>query len=232
MPLMMNKLSTGKGDVNVDVQCTDVCSDVCTQVPQKVCNDVPYQTQVCSKVPAPETKQVCNRICTKTTTREEQIETPSTVVSTGKGKGGDSMVMVSAGKGHRKLSGTEMLPLLAVGHLAGKAVVAKAAGAVIGAKAFAATAAVHSGKGVAMEAPQEDVQCQDVCNDVQIMKYETQCQQVQQMKTKCDIVMNQQCNKVCKPSCKKITTTTTTTTQALSMGKGGQQVMMSYGKGH
>lgn len=35
-----------------------------------------------------------------------------------------------------------------------------------------------------------------VCNDVQIMKYETQCQQVQQMKTKCDIVMNQQCNKV------------------------------------
>lgn len=46
MPLMMNKLSTGKGDVNVDVQCTDVCSDMCTQVPQKVCNDVPYQTQV------------------------------------------------------------------------------------------------------------------------------------------------------------------------------------------
>lgn len=38
---------------------------------------------------------------------------------------------------------------------------------------------------------------------------------------------------VCKPSCKKITTTTTTTTQALSLGKGGQQVMMSYaGKGH
>lgn len=46
MPLVMNKLSTGKGDVNVDVQCTDVCSDMCTQVPQKVCNDVPYQTQV------------------------------------------------------------------------------------------------------------------------------------------------------------------------------------------
>lgn len=119
--------------------------------------------QVCNKVPAPETKQVCNRICTKTTTREEQIETPSTVVSTGKGKGGDSMVMVSAGKGHRKLAGTEaMLPFLAVGHLAGKALVAKAAGAVIGAKAVAATAAVHTGKGVAMEAPQEDVQCQDV----------------------------------------------------------------------
>lgn len=36
----------GKGDVDVDVQCTDVCSDVCTPVPQKVCNDLPYQTQV------------------------------------------------------------------------------------------------------------------------------------------------------------------------------------------
>lgn len=51
MPLVMNKLSTGKGDVNVDVQCTDVCSDVCTPVPQKVCNDVPYQTQVRRKRP-------------------------------------------------------------------------------------------------------------------------------------------------------------------------------------
>lgn len=47
MPKMM---STGKGagDVNVDVQCNDVCSDVCTPVPQKVCNEVPYQTQVCT----------------------------------------------------------------------------------------------------------------------------------------------------------------------------------------
>lgn len=36
----------GKGDTNVDVQCNDVCNDVCTPVPQKVCNDVPYQTQV------------------------------------------------------------------------------------------------------------------------------------------------------------------------------------------
>jgi hypothetical protein len=43
IPKMM---STGKGDVNVDVQCNDVCSDVCTPVPQKICNDVPYQTQV------------------------------------------------------------------------------------------------------------------------------------------------------------------------------------------
>jgi hypothetical protein len=36
----------GKGDTNVDVQCNDVCNDVCTPVPQKICNDVPYQTQV------------------------------------------------------------------------------------------------------------------------------------------------------------------------------------------
>lgn len=45
MPMAM---STGKGggDVNVDVQCTDVCNDVCTPVPSKVCNEVPYQTQV------------------------------------------------------------------------------------------------------------------------------------------------------------------------------------------
>lgn len=120
--------------------------------------------QVCNKVPVPKTKQVCNRICTKTTTREEQIDTPSTVVSTG--KGGDQMVMqMSAGKGHRKLAnaeGTEMLPLMALGHLAGKALIAKAAGVAIGAKAVAAAGEMHAGKGVAMEAPQEDVQCQDV----------------------------------------------------------------------
>jgi hypothetical protein len=35
-----------------------------------------------------------------------------------------------------------------------------------------------------------------VCNDVQVMKYDTQCQMVTNMKTKCDIIMNQQCNKV------------------------------------
>jgi hypothetical protein len=49
-PTIMHGMSTGKGavpaDVNVDVQCTDVCSDVCTPVPQKVCNEVPYQSQV------------------------------------------------------------------------------------------------------------------------------------------------------------------------------------------
>lgn len=47
---IMHSMSAGKGavpaDVNVDVQCTDVCRDVCTPVPQKVCNEVPYQTQV------------------------------------------------------------------------------------------------------------------------------------------------------------------------------------------
>jgi hypothetical protein len=55
-----------------------------------------------------------------------------------------------------------MLPLLAAGHLAGKALVAKAAGAVIGAKAIAGAAAMHSGKGAVVNMPQEDVQCQDV----------------------------------------------------------------------
>lgn len=44
--VMAPQMHAGKGDVNVDVQCTDVCNDVCTPVPQKVCNDVPYQTQV------------------------------------------------------------------------------------------------------------------------------------------------------------------------------------------
>ena len=44
--VMAPQMHTGKGDVNVDVQCTDVCNDVCTPIPQKVCNDVPYQTQV------------------------------------------------------------------------------------------------------------------------------------------------------------------------------------------
>lgn len=39
-------MSTGKGDVTTDVQCTQACKDVCVPVPNKVCNDVPYQTQV------------------------------------------------------------------------------------------------------------------------------------------------------------------------------------------
>lgn len=92
----------------------------------------------------------------------ETIDTPSKVVSTG--KGGEQQIMVSLGKGHRKLAGAdnaEMLPLLAVGHLAGKAMVVKAAGAVMGAKAIAGAAVMHSGKG-AVNMPQEDVQCQDV----------------------------------------------------------------------
>lgn len=50
--------------------------------------------------------------------------------------------------------------------------------------------------------------------------------------TPCVVCLSVAVVQVCKPSCKKITTTTTTTTQALSMGKGGQQVMMSYGQGH
>lgn len=123
------------------------------------CSPLP---QVCNKVPVPKTKQVCNRICTKTTTTTEQMTTEPTVMSSGKG----GQVVVSTGKG-RKMLGTEsadMLPLVAAGHLAGKALVAKAAGAFIGAKAVAGAAAVsHSGKGgVVMQAPQEDVQCNDV----------------------------------------------------------------------
>jgi hypothetical protein len=85
------------------------------------------------------------------------------VVSTG--KGGEQIMVSHSGKGHRKLAGAdnaEMLPLLAAGHLAGKALVAKAAGAVIGAKAIAGAAAMHSGKGAVVNMPQEDVQCQDV----------------------------------------------------------------------
>lgn len=40
-------IGKGKGgDVNVDVQCQDVCNDVCVPVPNKVCSEVPFQTQV------------------------------------------------------------------------------------------------------------------------------------------------------------------------------------------
>lgn len=38
--------------------------------------------------------------------------------------------------------------------------------------------------------------CVQVCNDVQIMTYETQCQMVTNTKTKCDIIMQQRCDKV------------------------------------
>lgn len=46
--IMTGAMSTGKGgnDVDVDVQCTDVCNDVCIPIPNKVCGEVPYQTQV------------------------------------------------------------------------------------------------------------------------------------------------------------------------------------------
>lgn len=70
-----------------------------------------------------------------------------------------------------------------------------------------------------------------VCNDVQVTVYEEQCGMVTNTRTKCDIIFSQQCQKVCKPSCKKITTTTTTTTMPISTGKG-MPVMMSMGKGH
>jgi hypothetical protein len=256
--------------------------------------------QVCNKVPVPKTKQVCNRICTKTTTMTEQIATEPTVVG-GKGKG--QAVMVTAGKGRKMLGAesAEMLPLLAAGHIAGKAMFAKAAGAVMATKAVAGAAVVShagKGKGMVMQAPQEDVQCNDVsvgpsmqhfqacsnsianytrmgsksagydtvhcfglllfiqrsfcirqccadwlmqqqppsrlrrphhkpgwlccqscaqvlmcgncccarvlrclqvCNDVQYNTYETQCQMVTNTKTKCDIIMQQRCDKVRAP---------------------------------
>lgn len=215
----------------MDVQCTDVCNDVCTPVPQKVCNDVPYQTQVCNKVPVPKTKQICNRICTKTTTYQETINTTPQVVSSG--KGGENMVMVSAGKGHRRLAGaqnTDGLPLL--GHLAGKAMLAGKIATVAAAAPVmsAGKGVVSTGKGVSAPAPQTDVQCNDVCNDVQITEYQTQCNMVTNTKTKCDIVFQQKCDKVCRPNCRKITTVTSTTTTAVSTGKGTP--MVSMGKGH
>jgi hypothetical protein len=35
-----------------------------------------------------------------------------------------------------------------------------------------------------------------VCNDVQMTAYETQCQMITNTKTKCDIVFSQKCDKV------------------------------------
>ena len=75
--------------------------------------------------------------------------------------------MVTAGKGRKMLGAesAEMLPLMAAGHIAGKAMFAKAAGAVMATKAVAGAAVVShagKGKGMVMQAPQEDVQCNDV----------------------------------------------------------------------
>jgi len=86
------------------------------------------------------------------------------------------------------------------------------------------------GKGAVVSQPQTDVQCNDVCNDVQITEYQTQCNMVTNMKTKCDIVFAQKCDKVCRPNCRKITTVTSTTTTAVVTGKGAPVVSM--GKGH
>jgi len=114
--------------------------------------------QVCNKVPVPKTKQICNRICTKTTTYQESIATTPQVVSSG--KGGESMVMVSSGKGHRRLAGVDNadgLPLL--GHLAGKAFLA---GKIAHVAAAAPVMAQGKGKGATVSQPQTDVQCNDV----------------------------------------------------------------------
>lgn len=66
------------------------------------------------------------------------------------------MVMVSTGKGHRKLAGADSADMLPLPLLAGKALIAKAAGAMIGAKVVA------GGAMMAHAAPQTDVQCNDV----------------------------------------------------------------------
>jgi hypothetical protein len=91
-------------------------------------------------------------VCTKTTVTTEQMPTASTVTSTGKG----GAVMVSTGKGHRRLAGADSADMLPLPLLAGKALIAKAAGAVVGAKVFA------GGAMVAHSLPQTDVQCNDV----------------------------------------------------------------------
>lgn len=58
--------------------------------------------------------------------------------------------------------------------------------------------------------PQVDTNCQDICNDVPYTVYQTQCKAITKTKTMCDIVYQQQCQKVCKPVCQKVTTVTTT----------------------
>ncbi|WIA18870.1 hypothetical protein OEZ85_003543 [Tetradesmus obliquus] len=207
--LIMGKgqmLGKGKGgDVNVDVQCQQACKDECYPIPQKVCNDVPYQTQACQKVPVTLTKQKCDRVCTTTTTTTE-------AVSSGKGKG---MVMpvMSLGKGKGR-------HLLSKDSLIHKNKWLK--GAAMG-KGYMAAASY--GKGAM---PQVDTNCQDICNDVPYTVYQTQCKAITKTKTMCDIVYQQQCQKVCKPICQKVTTVTTT--QTISTGKG-MPVMMGKGKG-
>lgn len=114
--------------------------------------------QVCQKVPVQKTKQICNHICTKTTTVTETINTTPTVMSSG--KGGEAVVTVSTGKGHRRLAGTDAIDMLPLPLIVGKAMLAK----VVGAKAVAGAAVISKGKGaeVVAAAPQEDVQCNDV----------------------------------------------------------------------
>jgi hypothetical protein len=58
--------------------------------------------------------------------------------------------------------------------------------------------------------PQVDTNCQDICNDVPYTTWQNDCKTITKTKTMCDIVYQQQCQKVCKPICQKVTTVTTT----------------------
>eukprot|EP00775_Hariotina_reticulata_P004218 gene4218-4467_t len=179
---MIPHLGKGVGpDVDVDVQCQQVCNDVCSQVPQKVCNDIQVPVQSCQKVPVQSTKQVCQRVCTQTYTQQ---------INSGKG-----MPITSFGKGRRLMGVIGSL-------LTGKSMVAGKGGQLV------------------------DSNCNDVCNDVPITTYTTQCSTVNTTRTSCSIIYQQQCNPVCKPVCSKVTTVTTTTT--LSSGSTG---MTHMGKG-
>jgi hypothetical protein len=59
-------------------------------------------------------------------------------------------------------------------------------------------------------APQVDTNCQDNCIDVPYTTWQNDCKTITKTKTMCDIVYQQQCQKVCKPVCQKVTTVTTT----------------------
>lgn len=212
------KLLKGKGaavapvDVQSSVDCQDQCEDVCVPVPRKVCNDVPYPSEQCAKVPVTTSVQKCERVCQKTLTITQTAVLP-TAISTGKGKGAAAAgVAVVKGKGRRlaEAAGKEgLLPKL------GK------------------------GKGAVATVPADvNVQCQDVCTDVPVTSFTTQCKTVTLTKTECNLVTEQQCSKVCKKVCQKTTVLTQTVSTPIvaavpvvaSSGKGAPVVALK-GKG-
>jgi hypothetical protein len=66
--------------------------------------------------------------------------------------------------------------------------------------------------------PQVDTNCQDICNDVPYTTWQNDCKTITKTKTMCDIVYQQQCQKVCKPVCQKVTTVTTTQVRSKQTG--------------